>query len=184
MPHKEKPKKDIDEIWMPIKKYVGFYEISNLGRVKSCSKLDKLKHRRREKMLKLNKSINGYFMVILSKQGIRKPFRIHRLVAIHFIKNPQNKPCVNHKDCNKLNNKYYNLEWVTQKENIQHSWENGRNQIPIGELNGDSKLTAKQVKEIRKIGKSKTLKEIGNKFGISFQHISSILNNKCWSSIK
>nr|DAW56158.1 MAG TPA: homing endonuclease [Caudoviricetes sp.] len=66
---------------------------------------------------------NGYFIISLRKCHKRKNFYIHRLVAQHFIDNPNDLNVVNHKDYNTKNNKASNLEWVTQKENVQYSTE-------------------------------------------------------------
>ena len=67
----------------------------------------------------------GYLCVDLYKNGKRSTKKVHRLVADAFIPNPKRKPCVNHKDGNKLNNSFDNLEWVTSKENCRHAWKNG-----------------------------------------------------------
>lgn len=85
------------------------YLISNLGRFK-----------RNNKILKLNKNARGYLYCNISTDNIITKVKIHRLVAKAFIDNPKNKETVNHIDCNKLNNNYNNLEWLTRKENIQH----------------------------------------------------------------
>ena len=86
-----------EEIWKDIKGYEGLYQISSLGRVKSL-------HYGKEKILKLNKNNKGYLYIFLNKNGIRKHFYIHRLVAKAFISNPYNYNCVNHKNENTLNN--------------------------------------------------------------------------------
>ena len=70
----------------------------------------------------------GYHRVVLSKKNKSYNFLVHRLVAEAFVPNPENKPCVNHKDCNPGNNHYLNLEWVTHKENnnyAEHGKKNG-----------------------------------------------------------
>ena len=70
----------------------------------------------------------GYHRIVLSKNNKSYNFLVHRLVAKAFVLNPENKPCVNHKDCNPENNHYSNLEWVTHKENnnyAEHSRKNG-----------------------------------------------------------
>ena len=70
---------------------------------------------------------NRYYKIRLTNEyGKEKSTYLHRLIAEAFIPNPENKPCVNHKDCNPLNNNANNLEWVTQKENIHHSIKRGR----------------------------------------------------------
>jgi hypothetical protein len=74
-----------------------------------------------------NKRRDGYYKVDLYDDGIGHSKSIHRLVAEAFISNPDNKPDVNHKDGNKLNNSVENLEWVTKSENIQHAYRTGLN---------------------------------------------------------
>lgn len=102
----------MNEIWKDIKNYKGKYQISNMGRIKSIEHTIIRKNGNKllikEKILK--QSINkGYYHITL--QG--KCFRVNRLVAETFIPNPNNLPCVNHKDENKLNNNVENLEWCT-----------------------------------------------------------------------
>lgn len=103
---------------MEQKDITGFenYKISNDGKVWSNYKNDYLKQ-----------SINhkGYYMVSLSNKNMRKGCSVHRLVAIHFIPNPENKLQVNHIDGNKKNNDINNLEWTTNKENNKHAIDNG-----------------------------------------------------------
>lgn len=99
----------MEEIWKDIEGYEGLYQVSNLGRVKSLNY-----HRtRKEQLLKPTKSNRGYFKVYLNKNGKMKTFNVHRLVAQAFIENPNNYPCVNHKDENKINNIVDNLEYCT-----------------------------------------------------------------------
>ena len=88
--------------------YEGLYQVSNLGNVRS---------KKTNKQLYYSSSTKGYLRVGLFKDKKRKMFYIHRLVAQTFINNENNKPCVNHKDCNILNNRADNLEWCTHKEN-------------------------------------------------------------------
>lgn len=108
------------EIWKDIDGYEGSYKISNKGFVMSVP-------RRRGKrtvaggMVKYMLSKDGYPRVVLSKNCNRQTFCIHRIVATHFIQNIDSKPTVNHKDGNKLNNSFENLEWSTQQEQIAHS---------------------------------------------------------------
>lgn len=80
---------------------------------------------RKGKILKPKIDKYGYQVITLSKDGVRKTYTIHQLVAKAFIPNPENKKTVNHKDGNKLNNCIDNLEWATEKENQQHKWKNG-----------------------------------------------------------
>lgn len=109
------------EMWRPIKGYEGLYEISNQGRVKSltryCMSFGYRKTLLKEKIMKPSRSPSGYFQVGLSKNGKRRHFFIHRLVATTFISNPNNYLCINHKDEVKTNNCVNNLEWCTTKYN-------------------------------------------------------------------
>lgn len=98
------------EIWKDIKDYEGLYQVSNMGRVRSNSGL-----------LHLNTNTYGYKHITLSKDNAQKTVLVHRLVASAFVCNPLGLPQVNHKDGNKNNNAFGNLEWVTQKENNHHA---------------------------------------------------------------
>lgn len=105
-----------NEIWLPIEGYGGLYQVSNYGRVKSLD----YNRTKQEKILRQGKNKYGYLMVVLYKEGKGKTIKIHRLVAQAFIPNPNNYPCVNHKDECKTNNCVDNLEWCTQKYNIKY----------------------------------------------------------------
>ena len=107
----------MEEIWRNIKEYEGLYQVSNLGRIKRLSNSKSLK----EKILKPSARSNGYVRIVLYKNAIRKAHLVHRLVAEAFIPNPENLPCVNHIDENKLNNRVDNLEWCTAKYNAVYS---------------------------------------------------------------
>ena len=103
----------INEEWRPIKGYEGLYEVSSLGRVKSMN----YSHTGKERILKIGKHRGGYLFVILCRNGKRKNFLVHRLVAEAFLPNPNNLPQVNHKDEVKTNNCVSNLEWCDCKYN-------------------------------------------------------------------
>ena len=115
------------EIWKDIKNFEGLYQVSNLGEVKSLERIVTIglgnKIKLEEKIMKFTKR-SGYYNLVLRKNGKRYSKQVHRLVAEAFISNPENKPQVNHKDFNKLNNNIDNLEWVTSKENTQWSRNN------------------------------------------------------------
>lgn len=110
----------MQEIWKDIKGYEGLYQVSNYGRVKS------LNYRRtgKEQLMKPTLQNKGYFWVMLYKPN--KLYLIHRLVAKAFIPNPDNLPCVNHKDENPTNNHVDNLEWCTYGYNINYGTRNKR----------------------------------------------------------
>lgn len=130
------------------KAVVGFpsYAVSTLGQVLSYQ-------RSRVTLLspKIGKQGKGYFDVGIRKaDGTRKYLRISRMVAEAFVPNPENKPQVNHKDGNKLNNIWTNLEWATGKENVQHAHDTGLCSPSNGETHYRAKLSDLQVAEIRK----------------------------------
>ena len=112
------------EIWKDIDGYVGIYQVSNMGNVRSLQR-EEFKCRqgyrvRKGRQLKPARDKKGYLMIPLNKDGKRKTRRIHRLVAETFIPNPNNFPQVNHKDENKQNNSVDNLEWCTPSYNINY----------------------------------------------------------------
>ena len=101
-----------NEIWKDVKGYNGKYQISNCGRVWS---------KKRQIYLKPAENNNGYLSVMLyAPNGKGKRELVHRLVAINFLDNPNNYPCVNHKDENKQNNHVTNLEWCSHKYNMNY----------------------------------------------------------------
>lgn len=106
------------EKWKTIKGYRGLYKVSNRGRVLYI-KTNTIKHSY------LNRQ--GYHQITLFKNGVKKSFKLHRLVAQAFIPNPLNKPFINHIDGDKDNNRVCNLEWVTSAENNRHAIEHGLN---------------------------------------------------------
>ena len=126
------------EKWLSVKGYEGLYEVSNLGRVRSVERvvMNKTKNGKdRPCLIKgrvLKTCFNNYKkdntlkreQLALSKEGKIKTFHVHSLVAEAFCRKEFDNMQVNHKDGNPLNNKADNLEWITQKENIQHAFKN------------------------------------------------------------
>jgi hypothetical protein len=105
------------EIWKDIEGFEGYYQISNIGRVKSLSRFSCQKHFVEEKILKQRPNNSGYMDVILYKDGKKYHKKVHRLVAKAFVENPKNLNEVDHIDTNKKNNNFNNLRWVTHSEN-------------------------------------------------------------------
>lgn len=100
------------EIWKTITDYPN-YQVSNYGNVKNI---------RFNRILKCTITPYGYKVCSLGKNKFYKPYFVHRLVASAFVDNPNNYPCVNHKDENKLNNNSNNLEWCTQTYNHNYGY--------------------------------------------------------------
>lgn len=142
----------MNEIWKLIRDYEGLYEVSNLGRIKRLGN-DK---NRKEKILKPYKNKLGYLRVTLSKDNKVKYMFIHRLVAIAFIPNPENKPCIDHINTIPSDNRVENLRWATYKENMN-------NELTKEKLSGEnsnnygkprSEEIKKKISESQKGGKN------------------------------
>lgn len=122
------------EEWRDVKGYEGYYQVSNLGNVKSLDRVVST-GRYHGRVMKYSLTPKGYKIVWLTKNSKRKGVSVHRLVALAFVSNPENKPIVNHLDEDKANNRFDNLEWVTNIENMNYGTRNERigkaNSIPI-----------------------------------------------------
>lgn len=102
-------------MWKQVSGYENAYKINEYGQIMNSKGL----------ILKPLMRKDGYTQYTLCKKGIRKSLKTHRLVATHFVVNPRSCNVVNHKDGDKLNNYYLNLEWCTSSENNQHAWDIG-----------------------------------------------------------
>ena len=119
------------ENWKDIEGYEGRYMVSDLGRVKSLHQeyyggwRNKQLIVRPERIMGTPSNNWGYSNVRLSKDGKAKTMKVHRLVGLAFIPNPNNKRTINHEDGNKSNNNVLNLSWCTHSENTQHAYNTG-----------------------------------------------------------
>lgn len=196
------------EIWKDIKGYESLYQVSNLGKIKRIKFINNISSKPQNKLLSINKIDNlGYRTICLCKHGKTKHKRVHRVVAEAFIPNPQNLPCVNHKDGNKKNNDVENLEWCTYSYNTKHAMKNGlfdmekfrsatkqnikiaQKSSPVlkgGENNPKAILNEKDVLEIRRAYSSKELssKQLSEKYGVHISTIQRILSRKTWGYLK
>ena len=167
-----------EEIWLPIKGYEGYYEVSNKGQLRSISRLVNAKLNSKRKVIsrirKLSVSGHGYYKVNLSIGDKRISELIHRLVAITWISNPKNKPLINHVDGNKLNNNIDNLEWCTASENTQHSWDIG--------IKRAAKLKQEQVLQIRNNYQG-NYKKGAEYYGMAYNTYKSIILGKTYKDI-
>ena len=183
------------EEWKSIAGYEQFYKISNKGniismdrfRVSNGSKVF-LQKGKLMKMPGAGRKKN-YLSVSLSKDNSFKTFRVHRLVAIHFIPNPLFLPEVNHKDGNTFNNDYTNLEWCTTKENITHAWRIGLAKPNPKQHYKNLGIIAKKGLSIKVMDLSSmitypSIKEARKATGVSESTISSHINNKVSAASK
>lgn len=164
------------EIWKDVVGFEEYFSVSNLGRVRS--------KRKPNHIYKLSLEGKGYLRFGTTINGIHNTYKVHRLVAITFIPNPENKSQVNHIDGDKLNNRVDNLEWVTNSENIQHAYDIGIKSNPKGENSHMAKLTQEDVDFIRKNYKARDKvfgrKALAIKFNVNASTIYRIISNKSY----
>jgi len=190
-PHKNYSLKNLpQEIWEPIIGYEGIYEISSYGRMK-CVYTHDIRRQKRKMFIKKtgqakprnkkDKREDMYVIAYLHKNGNNKSCGIHRLVAINFIPNSENKPEVNHKNGVKWDNRVDNLEWVTSPENIKHAVENGLTNSPYGEDSGMAVLSNSQVIDI--FNSKQSVSYLSNKYNVHDTTVRYIKNGTNWSNI-
>lgn len=166
------------EEWRDVIGYEAYFQISDLGRLYS---------KRTSRILSQTVSENGYY-VHATKIGGRKGksvcFKIHRLVCEAFHPNPENKPTVNHKDGNKLNNAKDNVEWSSHQENTQHAYDTGLAKVASGENHASSKLTEALVTEIREEYKNTKISQraLAAKYGVGKTTIQNVLTGETWNN--
>ena len=134
----------MEEIWKPIDRFDGEYEVSNLGRVRSMKKYGGMTGRIMSQTIQRK----GYYAVCFSIDNKRVCCKVHRLVIEAFIPNPDNLPCINHIDGNKLNNQASNLEWCTYQHNMQHAVRTGLTH-PHRWTDDEKKMLGDKVKAYR-----------------------------------
>lgn len=170
----------------------GLYRVNTKGEVIT----DNWRNTGKTAVLKPTTDKKGYKRVGLQINGVLQTKKVHRLVAEAFIPNPEKKPCVNHINGIKSDNRVENLEWVTYKENTQHAIDNNlfifqtpeksiNKIIKKGELNGFSLLTEKQVLEIRKKYKPRiiTREVLAKEYNVTVSCIKDVLSRRSWKHI-
>ena len=177
------------EIWKPVPNYEGYYEASNLGKIRSLDRYIELDGRwGRYTRFKPGKIMTPkydgrgmYLSVTLAKDGKNRKMLVHRLVASTFIENPDNLPEVNHIDEDKTNNSVDNLEWCDHKYNNNYG---SKATAGRGQNNSQNKFPEDLIKEIRRLHKPGDPEfcttGLSKKFGISPSHISSIIRGRRW----
>ena len=182
------PLRHAPEVYIDIKGYEGYYQVSNHGNVRSLDRetVNAIGAKRKHKGKVLTPFINstGYCYVTLSNGNSRKNKRLHCLVARAFLPNPESKRTVNHINGKKSDNNLCNLEWATDSENHTHAFETGLKEL-CGVAKRDRKLTNTQVLEIRNLIKQGglTQKQIGEMFNVYRTTISDIKLGKRFKDV-
>lgn len=170
---------DVDEdaeVWAEVPGYPDILA-SDQGRVKRLAFTTTHNRHHRERILPYTIHKDGYAFSVYMLNGKSTHVPTHRLIALAFIPNLDNKPFVNHKDGNKQNNKPENLEWVTQKENIQHAIKNNLSPTGLGGYAG--KLTQEQREEITlRWSNGESQRAIARALGISRESVRGALSGK------
>ena len=153
------------------------YEVTESGKVFSRKFHPKQNPNRELREMKIKQDRYGYAQISLRVNQKRISTTVHRLVALQWIPNPENKPCVNHKNGNKLDNRVSNLEWCNWSENNLHAYNTGL------KVRGSNtvKLTEEQIISI--ISDDRTQQLIANDYGISRAHVSKIKLKKTWKHL-
>lgn len=164
------------EVIKEIKGFEGRYTISNLGIVRSLLTNQEMKPYITNK---------GYARVNLryAKSRDYKSLLVHRLVAMNFLSNPNGYKEINHKDCNRLNNRVDNLEWCDRFYNIKYAFEKGKASNK-GVRNSNSKLNEDDIKAIKALNNTGKFynTDIARLFKVSSSTIDMIISNKTWSN--
>lgn len=174
------------EIWKDIAGYEGAYQVSNLGRVRSLTRIVRNGTGfcpKNGRILRQNTNTKGYLLVGPTVNRVQRTRPVHRLVAEAFIPNPLNLPEVNHKREPKTNNRVTNLEWSSSEDNMAHAVRNGLrargDELPM------TKLKPVQIPLIRKmLRQGISMGRIARKFGVNHGAIRGIKTGRSWRYIK
>jgi len=176
------------EIWNWIKGYEGRFEVSNRGKIRSwvgvggCNykKKGQIRFMSSPLIKKCHPTKFGYYATSIGNEVMNdtKSIRVHREVAISFVKNPYNLPEANHKNGVKSCNEWWNFKWDTRVDNIGHAFETGLIKPALGEQQSNTKLTNEAVLLIYS-HKAKT-KKIAEGFGISTHAVLDIKSGRTW----
>lgn len=177
------------ESFYPLLGFEGTYEISKSGIIKSTlNRRAKTGRKPTGKPLKQVLGRSGYYQVYLrrdTKRSNQISLLLHRLIAINFIPNPENKPQVNHINSIRTDNRIENLEWCTNSENQKHAYKYGGQIHRYGSDHNQAKLTLIQVNEIRNkyIKRIYTAPMLAKEYGVSNGCIVAIINKTSWNKI-
>lgn len=176
----------LEEEWRDVVGYEGFYQVSSLGRVRSCDRVirDSFGHNRFRRSRLLSPTIDkyGYYKLHLSKNNVRGYFTIHVLVAKAFLGNRPDGLQVNHINGVKTDNCLGNLEYVSGSRNIVHAQDMGLK--PVGSRCWQAKLSEADVSNIKLlISQGARIVDIAKRYGVVKETISSIKQGITWKHV-
>lgn len=178
----------MEEVWKDIPGFEGYYQVSNLGKVRSLDRVKSDGIRMKGRIRKTHLDSCGYELVQLRADNRIKHYSVHRLVALAFIPNPNNLPQVNHIDEVRNHNEASNLEWCTVLYNQNYGRRRERASISAtGERNKRHILTEKDVLFIRGNyipgDKMYGIRGLSERFGVKYVTISKIIHGKIWKHL-
>lgn len=178
------------EIWKSISGYEGLYEVSNLGNVRSVDRVVQSRWgdcKMKGRILKPGITKQGYFVVVLCKDGVMKTFKKSRLVAIAFIPNPENKREVNHVKGIKTDDRVTELEWSSPSENVIHARDKlhmsnffSKRNVPSNQILTDAK--AAEIR-YRFANENITQVQLGKEYGVTNAAISMVIRKKNFAHV-
>lgn len=173
------------EHWREVRDSDGRYQVSNLGRIASMNYRSRAGALGTVAVMTPAPDANGYLRTMMRRGGKWVTVKVHRIVAEHWVPNPEGKAEVNHVDFDRQNNRADNLEWTTRAENREHTLSAGRSTKNNGQKNGMSVLTEDAVRTIRReyrpyVTQAQTF---ADRFGVSRAAIKDILRGRTWKHV-
>ncbi len=173
----------MDETWLPVIGFEGFYEVSSAGRIRSAAA--RTSNTFDGKIIKQNLKPSGYWNICLHKNRTQHTLRVHRVVAEAFLDNTDGLSQVNHKDGDKSNNAVLNLEWCSAGDNMRHAISLGLKPVLHGEAHGNAKLTDEKVRSIiadHRSGEKQI--SIARKYSVTRATVCLVVNRKIWRHVE
>lgn len=175
--------------WKPVAGYEGFYEISDLGQVKSLARVIEVvrrsaivRQRIRERLMKLSADRDGYLQVTLSRDGAVEFRKVHHLVLSAFVGPRPDGLEAAHLDNNPANNRVANLAWIDHQSNLDQQIEHGTR--VLGAKHWFAKLTEASVPKIRSLyAAGRSLESLGKEFHVHRASIWDVVNRKTWRHV-
>lgn len=175
----------VDEIWKDVVGFEGYYQVSNLGRVRSVDRIILYKNGRQSfykgQILKPRIARHGYYQLVLREPSVKKSFTVHLVVAPAFLGDRPKGFHVNHIDGDKLNNRVENLEYCSPKDNTHHAFRLGLCDTRIGDNHHGAKLRDSDIPVIRdRVLQGHTHKAIAEDYGVCAATISHVVAGRNW----